>query len=280
MTHNSTCLDHERSAIDPRRWRWLLVALAACRSASPEAPPPSAPATHVAPALPLDRIAVVGASVSAGFGGMPFGEAFAKAAPRSRIESAANVMLFQDPVGESRQQIERAIAFHATAVVALDFLFWDIYSRPDPGWRDQALAAGLAELERARASGAWILVGDVPHVTTASELLLSKSNVPDAATLAAYNAKIAAWAKRERVLFVPFASWAEPLARDGEVEIAPGERVPARALVAPDGLHANELGVWALLDRLDKLIERALPGTPKDALVFVRPTPRAAYSTR
>ncbi len=207
---------------------------------------------------------------------MPFGDAFVAAAPRSQIEAAANVMLFQDPIGESRIQIERAIAFRATAVVALDFLFWDIYSRSDTAWRDRALEAGLGELERARASGAWILVGDIPHVTTASELLLSKSNVPDAATLAAYNAKITAWAKRERVLLVPFASWAEPLARGGEVELAPGEKVPARTLVAADGLHANELGVWALLDRLDKLIERALPGTPKDALVFVRPaTPSA-----
>jgi hypothetical protein len=229
----------------------------------------------VLPALPLERIAVVGASMSAGFGGMPFGDAFANAAPRSQIEAAANVMLFQDPIGESRLQIERAIAFRATTIVALDFLFWDLYASPEPAWRDRALEAGLGELERARASGAWILVGDIPHVTTASELLLSKSNVPDAETLAAYNAKIAAWTKRERVLYVPFASWAEPLAKDGDVELAPGERVPARTLVAPDGLHANELGVWALLDRLDKLIERALPGTPKDALVFVRPTRRA-----
>ncbi len=159
-------------------------------------------------------------------------------------------------------------------MIALDFLFWDIYSRNDPGWRDQALAAGLGELERARATGAWILVGDVPHVTTAAEFLLAKDNVPDAATLAAYNAKITAWAAgKDRVLLVPFASWAEPLAANGEVEIAPGEKVAARTLLALDGLHANELGVWLLLHRLDQLIEAKLPGTPKDALVFRRPAP-------
>jgi len=113
-------------------------------------------------------------------------------------------------------------------------------------------------------------------VTTAAEFMLPKSNVPDAATLAGYNAKIVAWSKRERVLYVPFAAWAEPLAKGGDIELAPGEKVPAHTLVAPDGLHANALGVWALLDRLDKLIESELPGTPKSALVFVRPATRPA----
>jgi hypothetical protein len=203
---------------------------------------------------------------------MPFSDAFVAAAPRSKVESEANVMLFRDPIGDSRIQIDKAIAFRATAVVALDFLFWDIYGSRDPGWRARALASGLAELERARASGAWIVVGDVPHVVTASEWLLAKESVPDATSLAALNARIRSWADaRERVLFVPFASWAEPLAGDGEVEIAPGERVAASTLVAIDGLHANPLGVWALLDRLDRLIEERLPGTPKDGLVFVRP---------
>src|SRR5207237_5101638 len=121
-----------------------------------------------------------------------------------------------------------------------DFLFWDIYGSRDPAWRDRALASGLAELERARASGAWIVVGDVPHIVTAAEWMLSKEAVPEPGVLAALNARIRSWADgRERVIFVPFASWAEPLAGDGDVEIAPGEKVPARTLVAVDGLHAN-----------------------------------------
>jgi hypothetical protein len=115
------------------------------------------------------------------------------------------------------------------------------------------------------------VVGDVPHITTASEMFIAKESVPDAATLARYNEQITAWTKRERVLLVPFASWAEPLAAGGEVELSTGEKIPASMLVGPDGLHANPLGAWALLDRLDHFIERALPGTPKDALVFVRP---------
>lgn len=256
---------------------WLMVLLGtACSSAEPQhealrvAP---APVVLRAPplALPTDRIAIVGASVSAGFGGVPFGDAFTAAAKHSAVEAEASTFLFRDPIGDSHAQIAKAIAFKATTIVALDFLFWDLYSSTDPAWRDRALAAGLAELERARAAGAWILVGDVPRVVTAAEWMLASDHVPDVATLAHYNQTIATWAARDRVLLVPFASWAEPLAAGGDVELADGTHVPARTLVALDGLHLNPLGTWAVLDRLDHFIEQKLPGTPKDALVFVRP---------
>jgi hypothetical protein len=234
-------------------------------------PPPRAEAAGAA--LPVERIAIVGASVSAGFGGTSFGDAFAAAAPRSKVESYANVYLFRDPIGDSRAQIERAIGFAPSAVFAMDFLFWDVYGSPDPGWRERALTSGLAQLERVRAAGAWIVLGDVPHITTAAEWILSKEHVPEPGTLAAINERIAAWAARERVLRVPFASWTTPLIGDEEIELAPGERVPARSLTTIDGLHANPLGTWYLLRRLDAFLEAELPGTPKDALVFARPAP-------
>jgi hypothetical protein len=151
-------------------------------------------------------------------------------------------------------------------------LFWDLYGSTDPAWRERALQQGLAELERARQSGAWIVVGDVPRVVTAAEWMLPKAQVPDAAALAAYNGEIRAWsAGRERVLLVPFASWSEPLAAGGDVELAPGERVPARSLIALDGLHANPLGTWYLLDKVDHFVEESLPGTPRAAIAFQRP---------
>lgn len=249
-----------------RTWWLCFLLVAACGTSS------RPNVAQSGPALDTARIAIVGASVSAGFGGAPFGEAFTAAAKRSTVESAANLFLFRDPIGESRIQIDKALAFRATTVVAIDFLFWDIYGSTDPRWRDGALAKGLGELERARASGAWIVVGDVPHVVTAAEFMLPRSQVPDAESLAKYNAQIADWANRERVVLVPFAAWAAPLANNEPIEIAPGETVAARSLMAPDGLHANALGTWFLLDKLDHYLETKLPGTPKDALSFVRPT--------
>jgi hypothetical protein len=71
------------------------------------------------PGLPLERIAIVGARVSAGCGGVSFGDAFTQVAKRSVIESEADVMLFRDPIANQRAQLDRAIAFKATAIVAL-----------------------------------------------------------------------------------------------------------------------------------------------------------------
>lgn len=258
-----------------------LAALAAACGTAP-APPRAGGSTHAepappprpAPALPLDRIAIVGASVSAGFGGAPFGEAFAAAAPRSQVESFANLMLFRDPIGDSRFQIDRAMAFRPTALFAIDFLFWDVYGSPAPAWRERALTSALEALDRARAAGVWLVVGDIPYITTAAEWMLSRDHVPDPATLAAIDDRIAAWAAtRDRVLLVPFASWTTPLLGNNDVELAPGERLPARSLLSLDGLHANPLGTWYLLDKLDHFIEARLPGTPAGALAFQRPAP-------
>src|SRR5262245_30905243 len=73
--------------------------------------PAAAPLGEVGPALPLDRIEIVGASVSAGFGGMAFSDAFAPAAKRSTVDGAASVMLFRDPIGDTKRQLDRALAF-------------------------------------------------------------------------------------------------------------------------------------------------------------------------
>jgi len=247
-------------------WLGLLNPLYGCRPANK---PPNEPGA----ALPIARIAIVGASVSAGFGGAPFGDAFraaAKPCPTSgaesctAVESWANALLFRDPIGETRVQLDQAIAFHATTVVAIDLLFWHVYNVRN-------VDAGLAELDKVLASGAWVIVGDVPLITTASELLLPKEAIPSQAELAAANAKITTWAHKDHVLLVPLADWTAPLRAGAEVEIAPGEKVPAISLMALDGLHANALGTWYLLNRLDHFVEEKLPGTPKDALQFLRP---------
>ncbi len=255
-----------------RFWLVLVVVIevSGCHRPTPIAPSIANPTPE--PALPLDRIEIVGASVSAGFGGTPFGDAFTTAAPRSLIESDANVMLFRDPIGETAHQLQRAEAFHPTVVIALDLLFWDVYGSTDPAWRARALDASLDGLDRVRRGGAWIVLGDVPLITTAAEWILAKELVPAPADLAAINAKVSAWAKgRERVMMVPLAAWTEPLRSGGSIALAPNEVVDAKTLVAPDGLHANALGTWYLLDRLDHLIETTLPGTRADALAFKRP---------
>lgn len=245
-------------------WLGLVASAPSCRSGGQSHP-------SQGPSLPLDRIAIVGASVSAGFGGTPFGDAFTAAARRSKVDAAANLMLFRDPIGDTKRQLDQAIAFKATTIVALDLMFWDVYGSSDPAWHDQALTAALDRLEQARAGGAWIVIGDVPLITTASEMLLPKEAIPAQGTLDAANERIRTFATREHVLLVPLGEWTAPLRAGAEVTLPGGEKKPAAELMSIDGLHANALGTWYLLDKLDHYIEVRLPGTPKDALVFARP---------
>lgn len=216
---------------------------------------------------PFARIAIVGASVSAGFGGMPFGDAFTAAAPHSAVQSSANVMLFKDPVGETQRQLAEATAFKPSIVIALDLLFWDVYGRNNPS----ALANTLAQLDTLRTSGTWIVIGDVPLITTASEVMLPKDLIPSTVDLAAANKTIAAWAKKDHVVLVPLAAWTEPLRTGAKVKLPTGETVEAAELMAIDGLHANPLGTWYVLDKLDDFLETKVAGATPDALVFKRP---------
>ena len=87
------------------------------------------------------------------------------------------------------------------------------------------------------------------------------------------NARIRAWAAaRPRTVVLPLAAWTRPLVTGAEIELAPGERVPASQLMFLDGLHANLLGTWHLLDEIDHALERDL-GVPAAALRLARPRP-------
>ena len=216
---------------------------------------------------PFARIAIVGASVSAGFGGTPFGDAFTAAAPHSAVQSTANVMLFKDPANDTKRQMTEAASFKPSIVVALDLLFWDVYGYDDPA----GLAAALDQLDALRAAGVWIVVGDVPLITTANEMMLPRSAIPSAAALARANKTIAAFAKKDHVVWVPLAAWTEPLRSGAKVKLPTGETVEAAELMAIDGLHANPLGTWYVLDKLDHFLEARIAGSTPDALVFKRP---------
>src|SRR3990167_6538561 len=69
------------------------------------------PGGRPGPALPLERISIVGASVSAGFGGVPFGDAFTLAAKGAKVDASASTLLFRDPIGDTHRQLAQATAF-------------------------------------------------------------------------------------------------------------------------------------------------------------------------
>ncbi len=237
------------------------------RAATPPLLAAPAPLPVAPPPVTAAHVAVVGASVSAGFAAPRLAAAF-EAAGAEVVTDAADLAMFIDPLARGRAQVAQVTAAAPTLVVALDFLFWFAYQVDQPAGRRASLERGLALLAPITAP---LAVGELPDMRTAHPRLITPAAVPTPAELAAMNARIRAWAAaRPDTVVVPLHAWIAPLAAGGEIELSPGEVVPAHELVFVDGLHANALGLWYLLDRLDHLLTAEL-GLAPDALVFVRP---------
>jgi hypothetical protein len=231
-----------------------------------EVPPPP----HGLAVLPLERVAVIGASLSAGFGALPVDEALRAALPASEVAGFADTFLFQNPAERGGAQVDRALGFRPATVVALDYLFWPAYQ--SVGAWPRELDRAFEQLQRLVDAGAVVVIGDVPRMATASPSLIPPGALPSAEALDGINRRIRAWAaERPRVVVVPLTEWIAPLTADGRVVLPDGESYLARGLLSFDGLHPNRLGVWYVLERVDRLLEREFPGMPAAALVFRRP---------
>jgi hypothetical protein len=251
----------------------------------PTAAPPE-PDRRAAAAEQLERVALLGASVSDGFGlalelsGEQRSLAdFLAAAERSADPSArqrldlADHLLFLQAEPAARAQIEAAARFQPTLVLAPDLLFWFVYGDRREDQRLAALERGLALIDGLRARiSAPLVLGDLPDMSSASELMLPKSLRPSAATLEAANRRATAWAReREDVVLVPLADLALALDDDGALSgpgwsFEPGE---SDELLQADQLHPTVLGTALLLNLcFETLAER-------QARLSLRQAPRA-----
>ncbi len=218
--------------------------------------------------LDLSRPAVVGASLSAGFGGIALSEALDKGIrSEHHITHLASTMFFKSPFQNGRTQIDEALAADATVVFALDLLFWYAYTPGDLDARMASLEVGLRNLERVDRV---LVLGDLPDMHKGQPWMLDPSSVPPPDQLESLNARIHDWARqRLHVHLVPLAEWSMALATDEAVVVSPGEKpVLASSLMNPDGLHPNAEGVRYMLKRLDPNLQLGFPDTAPDALEF------------
>lgn len=226
-------------------------------SAAPEA---------AAPSDPLARIAVIGASASAGWGVVvedgPSSESvpihhrhvdLAEILPvvlsgaNPTVTRHADISFFGNPRKVGRIEMDAALATKPTLIVAVDFLFWYGYgARPDAS-RMKMLERGLDELERFDGP---IVVGDIPDVSDATDVepfaFLSRRQVPSPETLAALNARIHAWADAcPRIHRVPLTDTIEAWRRGVPPDLN-GHAWPADCrLIQFDRLHPTAEGLVA-----------------------------------
>ena len=199
----------------------------ACASA-PELPPPPPPERETSPAQPgpddpryetsralLQRIGVIGASSSAGYGdGVALAEVVHQAlSVEHRTFDLSSSAHFLRPLDIGKTEALAVVLRRPTIVFAVDFLFWYAYGHKSDDLREAHLEVAFGLLE---GLGAPVIVGDLPDVHGASPKMIAPSQIPDATVIANLNQKIETWAAEHDAIRARAAlAMARPHARRG-----------------------------------------------------------------
>lgn len=243
---------------------------------TPAAPPSAPKAAENAPTL-LDKVAILGASLTEGYGlqaelGAPvwMGDVLRAAAKRDLAapERESSLLFFADPRGVGAKSAKDAREKQPTFVLALDFLFWFGYGEfATPEKRLESFDFGLAQLAPFTCP---LLVGDLPDMSSAlggKPQMLQPTQVPDAAALAAMNERLRAWAtQHENVVVFPLGELSAKLRSGKELVLRGNTIFPSELpeLFQSDLLHPKAMGtivVW--LAAADALVRarRDVPAT-------------------
>lgn len=264
---------------------------------SPGIPAPDGPGL---PATVLDRVAVIGASASNGYGvRMPFerqgrrvyrpldlASVLSAAIPvRTHVSDHTSSLFFMSPVATGARQVTLALEQEPTLLLALDFLFWYVYGDMgrDTGTPREAearlerLERGLLELDRF--SGPRV-VGDLPDMSDAVGRMLRPAQMPSAEALRAANARVSAWAAdRPDVRLFPLSTLVDQMRSGESLRIGTYEWAPADAqkTLQWDRLHPTVSGLIAITQQVAVCIEDGfghgvcvLITTPQDVLDRLR----------
>lgn len=223
-------------------------------------------------------IAVIGASVSSGFGNaselevrsdVPLGIFLESALvpleeSEVRIEDFGDSRFFVSPMRNGKAQVTDALTAEPDVVVALDFLFWYAFGRPGRGdpRREEGFEEGLAQLERFDVP---IVVGDLPDIDHAldgrglfGKPLVSRRIFPSDEERERMNARLAEWAVgRENVEIAPLAMVVDRMRSAGTVELqgARWSMDSLRDALQKDLLHPTAHGtIWMAMFAADALV--------------------------
>jgi hypothetical protein len=236
----------------------------------------------------LERVAVIGASASAGWGVvLPSAKPVEGTQVLHRHIDLADVLpvvlgadlgsvtdhtdawFFVSPQKVGTAEVNAAIEANPTIVIAIDFLFWYGYgdrgvdgrrhTPEDTASRMALLEEGLATLERFEPL---VLVGDLPDVSSAATVkpisLIKPSQVPSPATLQAMNDRIAQWAKdHPQIIIVPLADTVDRMSQEKPLHLNTFEWPTKLRLLQFDQLHPTPLGLVAIA----ALAAQSLPAT-------------------
>lgn len=256
----------------------LLAAVAAATSAAilTSAGKPGAAAAEPCPLL--DRVAIIGASVSSGAGMLYELGAHATLVPILQSAFTPDAWpagarpphdggmfaMFTEPTTLGKIQVQMALATEPTLVIGLDFLFWYAHGFLSDEWRRGRLEEGLAQLDRFDCP---MLIGDLPNIEFALEgkspmtggPLVWPGMLPNADVRAQLNARIHAWAaKRDHVTIAPMESFVAEAYAGPDFE----------ELIQVDMLHPTVRGALTLLFQSFEKLVAARPELERSHVVW------------
>ncbi len=209
----------------------------------------------------LDRVVVLGASISAGFGLPSQGRRPLHLADLLKValgensgvvHGLANTLLYTDPEAHAREQITEALALKPTLVIAVDLPFWFGYGyHAQPKDRLAALEQGLTALERFDCP---VLVGDFPDVRhslagksllTGGNSILHAAQIPSKPCLDKLNVRLREWAaSREQTRIWPLNRFVRQVLGSEDIELRGNHYAAAdkSRLLQADLLHPTLTG--------------------------------------
>lgn len=244
-----------------------------------------ATATAAARVAVLQRVAIVGASMSAGFGldpeAGPFSGQESKVqlaqiveasivGPHEPVHNGATMMFFTAPEPTAKRSLATAKAAKPTVLVALDYLFWMGYGPGSDAKREERVTSALAMLEDFECP---ILLSDLPdfNASLPDPMMLPKESIPPAKTIVELNEKIGEWAKgRKNVVLVPQGEMLRKLIADEEIKAGGNtfEKGSRARLMQRDNLHTTLEGTCAMWAGAVDAWRAQDPSIPADALVL------------
>ncbi|MEE2681921.1 MAG: hypothetical protein VX641_06065 [Planctomycetota bacterium] len=221
----------------------------------------------------IQRVAIIGASASAGFGVVvqqaePEEEQFAKTMlnmqdlymaaddPHDLLYlDLSSHMFFSRPRTYGESTIDRVIEWEPDLVLGVDFLFWFVYGTMPETNRLKFLEEGLTLLDRIASRGTPMVIGEVPDLEGTESFVIGSHQIPKRGTSLLANQRINQWAaRRDNVAVVPLYTLTEQLAAGEEIIVGSHQWKPTEhgiRMIAVDKLHPTFDGMICLAQAVE-----------------------------
>jgi len=216
----------------------------------------------------LERVVVVGASLSAGFGAdRRFVDVIDASlrVPHQPPLGLGEELFFTDPLHFGARQASAALDAEPTLLVALDFLFWFGYGDKDANGgpiemeseRLELLEHGLKMLDEVECP---LFVGDFPDMSASVGKMLSPAQMPSKTTLPLLSKRVREWAAaRKQTFVVPLSEIVTQLHSTHAVQIGRHTFPEPARLLQEDQLHPTVDGLVAVAQLIcDQLVTAKL----------------------